>query len=119
MRKGHGHSDFDSDEDQNPWDEYNKSNTVSYLERKIQDQFSQYPGINLNAKIPYLDRQENKTEKENPQTILQKQVKREYLKQMALVINSNEIKMDQEAKIFKRYLKMSKKLAYSIKTEKQ
>ena len=38
---------------------------------------------------------------------------------MALVINSNDIKMDQEAKIFKRYLRLSKKLAYSIKTQKQ
>ena len=119
VRKGHGHSDFDSDEDLNPWDEYNKSNSVSYLERKIQDQFSLYPEINLSAKIPYLDRQEGKAEKENPQFILQKQVKREYLKQMALVVNPSDIKMDEEAKIFKRYLRMSKKLAYSIKTQKQ
>ena len=118
VRKGHGHSDFDSDEDPNPWDEYNNSTKVSYLDKKVQDQFSVYPSLNINPKIPWLDRQENKVEKEDPQTILNKQVKRHYLKTMAQVMAPNEVKMDQEAKIYKRYLKLPKKLAYSIKTQK-
>jgi len=33
--KGHGHSDFDSDEDKNPFEEYNKSDQVTFLEKKI------------------------------------------------------------------------------------
>ena len=66
VRKGHAHSDFDSDEDANPWDEYNNSTKVSYLDKKVHDQFSVYPSLNINPKIPWLDRQENKVEKEDP-----------------------------------------------------
>ena len=44
---GHPHSDFDSDRDGDPWDEYNKIDTFTSLESKIKKKLNQYPHIDL------------------------------------------------------------------------
>ena len=70
LRRGHGHSDFDSDEDKNPWDEFNKTDTFTYLENKIAKKLHQYPEIELHSKIPWVDKDESGKKKEDPPTIL-------------------------------------------------
>ena len=66
---GHPHSDFDSDREGDPWDEYNKIDTFTSLETKIKKKLNQYPHIDLQSYIPYLNdnHHEKKSKKEDPQ----------------------------------------------------
>ena len=51
--------------------------------------------------------------------MLHKQAMKEYLRQMSQIHNCNEVKMRDEAKLFQRYLRLSKKLAFAKNVTKQ
>ena len=82
VKQGHAHSDFDSERDGDPWDEYNKVDRFTSLEAKLAKKLNQYPHIDLHSKTPYLNDRSGKKDrkKEDPQQILYKKVAKEHRK---------------------------------------
>ena len=91
VKHGHGHSDFDSERDGNPWDEYNKVDRFTSLENKLGKKLNQYPHIDLHSRTPYLNDKQGKKDqkKEDPQQLLYKKVAKEHRKQMSIIHNCN------------------------------
>ena len=91
VKQGHGHSDFDSERDGNPWDEYNKVDRFTSLENKLGKKLNQYPHIDLHSRTPYLNDKQGKKDqkKEDPQQLLYKKVAKEHRKQMSIIHNCN------------------------------
>ena len=120
VKHGHAHSDFDSERDGDPWDEYNKVDRFTSLETKLGKKLNQFPHIDLHSRIPYLNDKQGKKDrkKEDPQQLLYKKVAKEHRKQMSIIHNCNQIKMSDEVKIFQRYLRLNKKLAFSKNWDK-
>ena len=120
VKHGHAHSDFDSERDGDPWDEYNKVDRFTSLETKLAKKLNQFPHIDLHSRIPYLNDKQGKKDrkKEDPQQLLYKKVAKEHRKQMSIIHNCNQIKMSDEVKIFQRYLRLNKKLAFSKNWDK-
>ena len=118
---GHAHSDADSERDGDPWDEFNKTDKYTCLEKKLSKKINQFPHIDLHSRTPYLDDHKSKKQKkrEDPKQILQKMVSKEHQRQMAQIHNCNQIKMGEEVKLFQRYLRLNKKLAFSKNWDKQ
>ena len=82
LKQGHAHSDFDSERDGDPWDEYNKIDQFTSLETKLAKKLNQFPHIDLHSRTPYLNENQNhkSKNKEDPQKLLYKKVAKEHRK---------------------------------------
>ena len=119
--QGHTHSDLDCELDRDPWEEYNKTDKHTSLEQKLSRKLNQYPRIDLHSRTPYLNETERHKgkEKDDPQKMLYERLAKEHKKSMASLYKWNQIKMEDEVKTFKRYLKLPMKLAYGKNPKKQ
>jgi hypothetical protein len=74
---------------------------------------NQYPFIELHSRVPWLDKTaESKTEREDPAMLLHKKVLKEYMREMEKQVKVETFNPQDEVQLYKRFLKMPKKLAY-------
>ena len=62
---GHAHSDYDSERDGDPWDEYNKIDRFTSLDSKIGKKLNSFPHIDMHSRIPYVHDRNAASKKEN------------------------------------------------------